>query len=414
MLLATALHAQETTGVQVADAWGSEYWGEIPVYVDSLQARLTYPLAYRNYHGADWHQTARAKVLECMGVCPPRADAWDATVLAEEQRDGYRAQRVEFNLSRWYRVKAYVLVPDGYFTYADKVKSQQLSLRGSRGNRQKTMARCPQYPAVMLLHDHGAHLTIGKEKMIRPFAVDTAIIADADAWVAKLYEGQYMGDYLARNGYVVMAIDMPLWGERARREGADRSKYDIIAGNMMELGVNLCAFTHYDDLAATDFLASLPFVDRNRIGAAGLSIGAYRAWMLAALSERVKATFCSCWMITTEAQLTRRYGRKENGGFANSIPGLRNYMDYPDIASLAAPNPMLFIAGKQDKLFPLPGVEQAFGIMHGVWDAVGAGDKLQTFFLDQGHECNKKNQMMMLEFFEKNLKKQHPQTNNHQ
>lgn len=365
------------------EVWQHEYVGEIPVYIDSLQARLTYPLAWRNYKNADmqqWRQEARRQVLACMGPQPPRADDWQMEVLAEEQRDGYVAQRIAFNLSRWYRVKAYLLIPGTL--------------------QHKPTGECA---AIILMHDHGAHLTIGKEKVIRPFAVDSAVVKDADAWVEQLYGGQYLGDYLAQNGYVVLAIDMPLWGERGRAEGADRKKYDIIAGNMMMAGVNICAFTHYDDMAAADFLASLPFVDKQRIGTAGLSIGAYRAWMLAALSDRVKAACCDCWMITTEAQLTRRYGRKENGGFANSIPGLRNYLDYPDIASLAAPNPMLFIAGKRDKLFPVPGVEKAFGIMHDVWDAAGASSHLETYLLDQGHECNLDNQRMILDFFNRHL-----------
>lgn len=361
--------------------WGYEYQGEIPIYIDSLQSQLTYPLAYRNKDVAtsneEWRKEAQAKVWECMGVLPPRPESWDMEVLAEEQRDGYKAQQIEFSLSKWYRVKAYLLIPDG------------------KG----------KHPAVNVLHDHGAHLTIGKEKVIRPFAVDSAIVRDADEWVAQLYDGQYLGDYLATHGYVVFSTDMPLWGERGRKEGADRKKYDIIAGNMMMAGVNLCAFTHADDVVATDFLASLPFVDKERIGAAGLSIGSYRAWMLAALNDKVKAACCDCWMITTEAQLTRKYGRKENGGFANAIPGLRNWLDYPDIASLVAPRYMLFIAGKKDKLFPVPGVEKAFSIMHDVWKGWGADGKLQTLLLDQGHECNKENQRVMLEFLDKALKK---------
>ena len=380
------------------EVWQHEYAGELPVFIDSLQARLTYPLAWRHWektHAEEktmgrrhsrmeqWRQEARRQVLACMGPQPPRADDWQMEVLAEEQRNGYTAQRIAFNLSRWYRVKAYLLIPT---------------------RTEEREVRYDSQPAVLLMHEHGAHLTIGKEKVVRPFAVDSAIINDADAWVRQLYGGQYLGDFLAKNGYVVLAADMPLWGERGRTEGADRKKYDIIAGNMMMAGVNLCAFTHYDDMAAAEFLASLPFVDSQRIATAGLSIGAYRAWMLAALSDRVKAACCDCWMVTTEAQLTTKYGRRENGGFANSIPGLRNYLDYPDIASIAAPNPMLLIAGKRDKLFPIPGVEKAFKVMHEVWDAANASSNLDTYLLDQGHECSLDNQRMILEFLNKHLK----------
>lgn len=360
------------------DVWQHEYEGDIPIYIDSIQTSLTYPYAYFNYkEKTRWRADARKKVFECMGALPPSPDSWDMKVIAEERRNGYVARKIEFALSRWYRVKAYLLVPFGQ----------------------------GKHPAVNLLHDHGAHLSIGKEKMIRPFAVDSTVLVDADEWAKQLYEGQYLGDYLARNGYVVFSIDAPLWGERGRKEGVDRKKYDIIAGNMMMAGQNLCAYMHRDDVMSTAFLASLPFVDKDRIGAAGCSMGAYRTWMLSALSDDIKAGCAICWMITTEAQLTRKYGRKENGGFANTIPDLRRYMDYPDIASLAAPKPMLFVSGKRDKLFPIPGVEDAFNKMHAVWDAIGASEKLETFILDQPHECNLNNQKMILEFFNRNLRK---------
>lgn len=367
-----ASHAQATN-------WGHEYQYEIPAYVEQLQSDLTYPLAWGNdkeKRFPKWKKKARAKVFECMMTPPPPAPSYDMVVLAEEHRDSYTARKIEFSLSRYYRVRAYLLIPDG---------------KGP-------------FPAVNLLHDHGAHLSIGKEKMIKPFDVDSAVVADADAWVANLYDGQYLGDNLAKRGYVVFSTDAPLWGERGRKEGVDRSKYDIIAGNMMMLGRDLSAFMTYDDIASTEFLATLPEVDRERIGCAGCSMGGYRAWMLAALSDRIKASCVSCWMVTTEAQLTHRYGRKENGGFANCIPGLRQYLDYPHVASLACPNAMLVIAGRTDKLFPLPGVEKAFSIMHDVWSSQHVDDRLTTVVLDHPHGCPLADQTMMMDFFDQWLK----------
>ena len=231
------------------------------------------------------------------------------------------------------------------------------------------------------------------------------ILDDADAWVNQLYEGQYVGDYLAKHGYVVLSIDAPMWGERGRKEGVDRNKYDLIAGNMMMLGRDLSAFMTYDDISSTEFLASLPMVDAKRIGCVGCSMGAYRSWMLSALSDRIKAGASVCWMITTDAQLTRRYGRKENGGFANCIPGLRQYLDYPHIASLVCPKPMLFINGSKDHLFPVPGVEDAFRQMHEVWRSQKADERLDTEIWDIPHSCGIKAQAKILEFLDQYLKK---------
>lgn len=368
-----------------------EWQGEIPTYVETLKKELTYPMAWGNSpikNFKKWKKATRAKVFECMMTPPKAAAAWNMEVLGEEQRDGYKAQKIAFNINAYSRITAYLLIPDG---------------KGP-------------FPTVNALHDHGAHLFIGKEKMIRPFftpeeqdsptkqVLCQEILDDADAWARQLYDNQYVGDYLAKHGYVVFSADAPMWGERGRKEGVDRNKYDLIAGNMMMLGRDLSAFMTYDDIASTEFLASLPMVDAKRIGCVGCSMGAYRSWMLSALSDKIKAGASICWMITTDAQLTRRFGRKENGGFANCIPGLRQYLDYPHIASLACPKPMLFINGTKDKLFPVPGVKDAFAEMHKVWKSQGADNLLDTELWEIPHSCGLKAQEKILEFLGRNLK----------
>ena len=132
-------------------------------------------------------------------------------------------------------------------------------------------------------------------------------------------------------------------------------------------------------------------------------MGGYRAWMLAALSDRIKVGASVCWMVTTDEQMSFKYKRTENGGFANCFPGLRRWLDYPHVASIACPKAMLFINGAQDKLFPVPGVEKAYRIMHDTWDGQGAGDKLETELWDIPHSCGLKVQERVLRFFQKNL-----------
>ena len=391
LLQASVALAQTSSKPKLQKREKYEWQGEIPTYVETLKKELTYPMAWGNSpikNFKKWKKAARAKVFECMMTPPKAAAAWDMEVLGEEQRDGYKAQKIAFNINAYSRITAYLLIPDG---------------KGP-------------FPTVNALHDHGAHLFIGKEKMIRPFftqeeqdapakqALCQEILDDADAWARQLYDSQYVGDYLAKHGYVVLSIDAPMWGERGRKEGVDRNKYDLIAGNMMMLGRDLSAFMTYDDIASTEFLASLPMVDAKRIGCVGCSMGAYRSWMLSALSDRIKAGASICWMITTDAQLTRRFGRKENGGFANCIPGLRQYLDYPHIASLACPKPMLFINGTKDKLFPVPGVKDAFSEIHKVWKSQGADNLLDTELWEIPHSCGLKAQEKMLEFLDKNLK----------
>jgi dienelactone hydrolase len=377
IFLCIALAAAAATQAQKRSKY--EFKRNLPVYADSLIADFTYPLAWENSGISDfdqWKRTARQKVFDCMLTPPPPpAKGYEMRVLAEEQRDGYKARKIEIRLSRYYTVPAYVLIPDG---------------KGP-------------FPAVNALHDHGGHLFIGKEKMIRPLACeDTAVIRDADEW-SILYEHRFVGDYLAKNGFVVFSADAPMWGERGQMEGARRNMYDIIAGNMMMYGVDLSAYMTYDDISATEYMATMPEVDAGRIGCVGCSMGGYRAWMLSALSDRIKAGVSVCWMVTADEQMGFKYERTENGGFANCFPGLRRWMDYPHVASMACPKAMLFINGSQDKLFPVAGVKKAFNAMHATWNSQGAGDKLETEIWDMPHSMPIKAQERMLQFFKKNL-----------
>ena len=338
----TFLLILSVVGVLAQGRENYEFMRNLPIYADSLIADLTYPLAWGNSDIRDfdaWKQKAREKVFDCMLAPPPApANGYDVKVLYEEQRDGYKARKLEIRLSRYYTVPAYLLIPD------DK----------------------GPFPAVNVLHDHGAHLFIGKEKVIRPLACeDSVVVKDAEEWV-KNYEGQYFGDYLAQHGYVVFSSDAPMWGERGQKEGPRRDRYDMIAGNMMMYGIDLSAY-------------------------------------MSALSDHIKAGAAVCWMVTTDEQLSFRYSRTENGGFANCLPGLRRWLDYPHVASIACPKPMLFINGSQDKLFPVAGVKKAFQTMHEVWDSQGVGDRIETELWEMPHSCGLRSQQRVLQFFQKYL-----------
>ena len=375
-LLPIGTSAQKKSKLQKRDRY--EFSFDLPTYVEQLKTELTYPMAWGNsktHNFSKWKRQAKAKVLECMMASPRQADSYSMNIISQEQREGYKAMKIEFNVNAYSRIRAYILVPEGD----------------------------GPFPAINLLHDHGGHLFIGKEKMIRPIDENAEVTDDARMWSERLYDGQYMGDYLASKGYVVFSADAPMWGERGREEGVDRSKYDIIAGNMMMLGRDLSAFMTYDDLSGTHFLSTLPYVDSNRIGCAGCSMGGYRAWMLSALSDDIKVGASICWMTTTMVQMSVKDKKKEYGGFANCIPGLRQYLDYPHIASLACPKPMLFINGTQDHLFPVDGTREAFSIMQETWKSQNAADKISTELWDIPHSCGKSVQQRVLEFFQQHL-----------
>ena len=138
------VHAQTSTHI------GYEVIGNMPSFYEELKQNLSFPMAWDNFNTcryARWQRKARAKVLECMCPAPPRAVSFAPEVLAEEQRQGYCAQKIAFNVNAWCRVPAYLLIPDGE----------------------------GPFPAVLVFHDHGGHFSIGKEKVVCPFDVSDEV-----------------------------------------------------------------------------------------------------------------------------------------------------------------------------------------------------------------------------------------------
>ena len=333
-----------------------------------------------------WRAKARQTVFDLMGNLPPAPQSYDMKVVDQEKRDGYMAYKIEFNISAWTRIPAYLLVPEN--------NSSLFSLPSSL-----------QMPALLLLHDHGAHFTIGKEKMIRPFNVPAAVMDDAQAWAEKNYDGVFFGDYLAAQGYVVLSIDANFWGDRGRKEGADYDAQQALASNFLQMGTSWGAVINIDDIRSAEFLASLPFVDAKRVGCCGHSMGGYRSWMLAALSDVIAASANVCWMNDTENLMTLTNNQNKGGSaYSMLIPGLRNYLDYADVAAMACPKPTLFFNGTRDKLFPVAGVENAYAAMQQVWSSQQADDRLTTKLWDEKHFFSRMQQEEVLQFFNKWLK----------
>ena len=200
----------------------------------------------------------------------------------------------------------------------------------------------------------------------------------------------------------VFVTDALYWGDRGRREGRRIDSHMRMAGNLMELGYCWSGIITYDDMRTADFVATLPEVDPARIGCMGHSMGGYRTWMLAAMSDRIKVGVAVCWMVTTDVQCSWQYGN-EFGGFANTLPGIKRYLDYPHLASMACPKAMYFINGEQDKLFHPTGVRKAFGYMHDVWQQQGAADNLRTELWPMSHWCGPEVQRAVLGFLSEKL-----------
>lgn len=334
----------------------------LPAFNDVRVSRMNFDLAWArsSLPFPQWRERARAAYLESLGPQPPPAP-FNVAKLAQEDRGAYVAHKIALNISADERIKAYLLVPKGE----------------------------GPFPAIVALHDHGAHFSIGKEKVVRPFGEPDERLADAQDWTNKYYGARFIGDALAERGYVVFATDALFWGDRGRFGGVKYEDQQALGANMQMLGLSWSGKITWDDVRSAEFVQGLPYVDPDRIGCLGLSMGSHRTWSLCAATDIVTCGAAICWMGDTPT-LTQPGNNQTKGqsAFSMLIPGLRNDLDYPDVASIACPKPMLFFNGTEDALFPVPGVEASYAKMHAVWSAQGAGEKLITKLWPVPHEFN--------------------------
>ncbi|MCT7356353.1 dienelactone hydrolase family protein [Streptomyces sp. 15-116A] len=324
--------------------------GELPAFHARLKEELTFPLAWgispvRDFE--EWRRVARATVEELLIV-----PCQDGTPFAPEFTDrshtpyGTR-ELVTVSLTRYARVRGALLTP-----------------RGSG-----------PFPAVLLLHDHGSRFDIGKEKAVRPW-YDAALLASAREWADRHFDGRFVGDELARRGHVVLCLDALGWGERGPLEYAGQQ---ALAASLFHLGSSLAGLLAREDQRAAAFLAGLERVDARRVTALGFSMGGFRAWQVAALSEHIAAAASVCWTTgLKEMMVPGNNALRGQSAFHMLHPGLARHLDLPDVASIAAPKPLLFLGGEQDPLFTAEGVRTAYARLRAVWSSVGAADRLRT------------------------------------
>ena len=336
----------------------------LPVFLNRLKARLSHPLSWTSGQYADfdlWKEIARTKVRESL-LLPPPPVPFEPVVIAEEDRGSYLARKVVLNISGDSRVLGYLLLPKGE----------------------------GPFPGALLLHDHGAKFDIGKEKLVRPFDEPAERMESSRKWIDDAYGGRYIGDVLARRGYICFATDALNWGDRG---GGGYEGQAQLNTNLMHFGMSLAGIIAHEDLRAAEFLAAQPQVDASRIAAVGLSMGSFRTWQVAALSDHVAGGLAICWMTTVGGQMVPGNNKTRSVSAATMVhPGLFWYLDYPDIAGIACPKPMLFYNGLQDRLFPVPSVEAAYEKMQTVWRSQGSEDCLETKLWDVPHEFNREMQ----------------------
>lgn len=267
-------------------------------------------------------------------------------------------------------------------------------------------------PGVVALHDHGGFKFYGKEKIADGPEGPLAIMAP---FRARYYAGRAYANALARAGFVVLIHDTFLWGSRRfpletmpegvrALVGASRAlggtqadfpeeitEYNAAAAqheHIVEkycalLGTTFAGVVSYEDRVATAYLRSRPDVAPGPLGCVGLSGGGNRAALLLATDDAIGAAAIVGLMSTYRHLLDHNVATHTWMFFPH---GWARHGDWPDIAAVRAPMPLLVQYDRDDALFVPEGMEAAHTRLAAHYAAVGAPDAYRGEFYPGPHK----------------------------
>ncbi|MCR4821910.1 MAG: alpha/beta hydrolase family protein, partial [Treponema sp.] len=103
----------------------------LPTFYEKILNKWEFSMEWKDgSNPKKWKEAGLAKARELI-IQNEDKTPFDMVVIAEEQREGYKAQKIVFNISEESRVLAYLLIPD----------------------------KAKKAPAALMLHDHGSKFT---------------------------------------------------------------------------------------------------------------------------------------------------------------------------------------------------------------------------------------------------------------
>jgi hypothetical protein len=285
------------------------------------------------------YQAQRRKELwNLLGDLPWDYQPGPVKVLKTEKHDGYTLERLLLDLNGVEPVPALLLVPD---------------------------KRAARAPGLLYIHWHGGMYDLGKEQLL--------VGDDAQPAYVPVCAGK---------GLVTLAIDSWCFGERKHDDNGSRGEADTFK-YMLWKGQVLWGMMMFDEFRALDYLATRPEVDPNRLGVLGMSMGATKAWWLAALDPRVRACMDVCCL--TDFQELIKIHNLSGHGIYYYVPSLLKHFQSEQINELIVPRARLSVNGRLDDLTPPAGVERIRDYLLPLYQKYGKSEDCHIELFDCPH-----------------------------
>jgi len=158
---------------------------------------------------------------------------------------------------------------------------------------------------------------------------------------------QVDGAWFARNGYVCLVLDTLLAGEV---QGVHTGTRDRGMWWWNSRGYTPAGVEAWFGIRALDYLSTRPEVDTNRFGITGHSGGGASSWKVTALDDRIKVAAPLAGVADATSHIGD--GVIDSHCDCNFLINIYRW-DFPQLAALAAPRPLLIGGTDNDRLFNL-------------------------------------------------------------
>jgi dienelactone hydrolase len=209
---------------------------------------------------------------------------------------------------------------------------------------------------------------------------------------------QIDGAWFARNGYVCLVLDTLLAGEI---QGIHTGTRDRGLWWWNSRGYTPAGVEAWFGIRALDYLCTRPEVDTNRFGITGHSGGGAYSWTVTALDDRIKAAAPLAGMADAQSHIGD--GVIDSHCDCNFFINIYRW-DFPQLAALAAPRPLLIGGTDRDPLFHLDSTMRIYEKVRRIYKLYDATNKLGLGLAPGPHDEVPELQLAVLRWFNRFLK----------
>jgi len=213
---------------------------------------------------------------------------------------------------------------------------------------------------------------------------------------------QHHAAWFARHGYVCFTIDTLQLGEI---EGIHHGTYRYKMWWWNSRGYTSASVEAWNCIRALDYLETRKEVDKDRFGVTGRSGGGAYSWWISSLDERIKVAVPVAGI--TDLQNHVVFGCVE--GHCDCMYIVNTYRwDYPLLAALVAPRPLLISNSDKDNIFPLDGVVRLHEKVRNIYRLYNADKNLGLHITEGPHKDTQEMRIHAFVWFNRFLKGENP------